>query len=254
MSIDVKYTTNEEKRMIQGIQKAYNAVDNGIIGNQTLSEIAKDKCPEVFPLTLEIYGMPTIIAKNILAFDPNGSVSGYSNTISGSYSYPAGKTPCSILINNGKTICGFSSHAWLGFKESVIYEKFDGTIGICRAMYDTGIPDRANIKWAVGGAGLLDNYNPKLEGFSSFTANGKAYNYSDVWRRTNHTILGVKDGYKYLVYIKNMTGLEMQAFCRDKMKFEYALLLDGGHIAAINSAEFKINLSQSQGYAIQGVK
>jgi hypothetical protein len=155
------------------------------------------------------------------------------------------------MVNDGKTICGSASHAWLGFKESVIYQKLDGTVGICRAMYDTEIPDRKNIKWAVGGAGLLGNYNPKLEGFSKFVANGKTYDYSDVWRRTNHTILGFKNGYIYGVYIKDMNGTEMQAFCRDKMKFEYALKLDGGHIAAINSADFKINTAQSQGYAIQ---
>jgi hypothetical protein len=248
---DIKYSTTEEKRMIEGIQKSYGAVANGVIGNQTLSEIAKDKCPEVFPLTLELYGMPTIIGKDIILFDPGGGLKNFDNSVSGSYSYPSGKTPCSIMVNDGKTICGSASHAWLGFKESVIYEKIDGTIGICRAMYDTEIPDRSNVKWAIGGAGLLGNYNPKLEGFAKFTVNGKTYNYSDVWRRTNHTVLGVKNGWIYGVYCKNMTGPEINAFCKDKMKFDIAILLDGGHIAAINSAEIKINTAQSQGYAIQ---
>lgn len=245
---DIVYSTPEEKRMIQAIQSKYGALANGVIGNQTLSEIAKDKCPDIFPLTLSVYGMPMIIGKRITLFDPNGGLS-FNNSISGSYTYPSGKTPCSIMVNDGKVICGSASHAWLGFKESVIYEADE--IGICRAMYASELPK--NVKWAVGGAGLLGNYNPKLEGFSKFTVNGKAYDYSDVWRRTNHTVLGIKDGYIYGVYIKNMNGAEMNSFCK-KMNFEMALKLDGGHIAAINSPDLKINTAQSQGYAIQFVK
>jgi hypothetical protein len=248
---DIAWETNEEKRRNIGLQRAIGALENGWIGNQTLTEMAQKLCPEIFPLAVTMYGQPTIVGKDILLFDPGGGISGYAYTLSGSYSYPSGKTPCSIMVNNGETICGSASHAWLGFKESVIFQKFDGTIGICRAMYDTEIPDRKNVKWAVGGAGLLGNYNPKLEGFSKFTVNGKTYDYSDVWRRTNHTILGIKNGWIYGVYIKSMTGAEMNSFCRDKMKFEYAIKMDGGHIAAINSPDVKINTAQSQGYAIQ---
>lgn len=248
---DISWETSEEKRRNIGLQHSIGALENGWIGNQTLTEMAEKLCPEIFPIAVGMYGQPVIVGKDIILFDPGGGLSGYSNSISGSFTYPAGVTPCSIMVNAGKTICGSSSHAWLGFKESVIYEKFDGTIGICLAAYDTEIPDRKNVKWAVGGAGLLGNYDPKLEGFSAFTANGKSYNYSDVWRRTNHTVLGIKKGFKYGVYIKNMNGTEINAFCRDKMKFEYAILLDGGHIAAINSPDFKINTAQKQGYALQ---
>lgn len=176
---DIGWQTSEEKRRNIGLQHAIGALENGWIGNQTLTEMAIKLCPEIFPFAVEMYGMPVIVGKDILLFDPGGGLKNYNNSISGSYSYPSGKTPCSIMVNDGKTICGSASHAWLGFKESVIYEKYDGTIGICRAMYDTEIPDRKNVKWAVGGAGLLGNYNPKLEGFSKFTVNGKTYDYSD---------------------------------------------------------------------------
>jgi hypothetical protein len=112
------------------------------------------------------------------------------------------------------------------------------------------------VKWAISGAGLLGNYNPILEGYSKFTKNGKTYDYSDVWRTTNHVVLGIKDGFKYGVYLSNMNGVQINSFCKDKMNFEYALKLDGGHIAAINGAEAfaKINMSQKQGYAIQFIK
>lgn len=257
MSIDVKYTTSEEKRMIQGIQKAYNAVDNGIIGNQTLSEIAKDKCPEVFPLTLTIYGMPVIISKSIIPFDPNGGLKNWDWVVSGSYSYPDGQKPCSILVQDGKTICGFSAQAWLGYPDSVIYEKYDGTINICRVMYDSEIPDRKNVKWAIGGTGLLGNYSPQSEGYYRFVKDGVQRDYSGVFRKTNHIIFGVKDGFKYGIYVRNMGGGEtINNFIKDKFKLDYALKLDGGHIAAIKAPGFDINTSQSQGYGIQfvGVK
>ena len=251
---DIWFETNEEKRMIVGIQNSFKILANGCIGNQTLSDVAKRYAPEVFPLSLKIYGMPTLISKNVLIFDPNGGLKNYNNTISGTYTYPAGVTPCSIMINDGKTICGSSCHAWLGYPDSVIYETYDGEIGICRVLYDTEIPNRKNIKFAIGGAGLGINFNPKAEGYAAFTKDGKSYNYSDVWRKTNHTILGVtEDGYKYGVYISNMDANGMNDFCNNKMKFKYCLKLDGGHIAAINSPDFKINTSQNQGSAIQFV-
>ena len=49
---DVKYSTEEEKRLIKAIQKAIGAYDNGIIGTQTLTDIANglnaDYCPDVW--------------------------------------------------------------------------------------------------------------------------------------------------------------------------------------------------------------
>jgi hypothetical protein len=251
---DIAWETNEEKRRNVGLQHAIGALENGWIGNQTLTEMAQKLCPEIFPLAVTMYGMPVIVSRELIAFDPNGSLRNYNYSLSGSFTHPAGKIPSSILVNAGKIINGSASHAWLGFKESVIYQKFDGTIGICRAMYDTEIPDRANVKWAVGGAGLLGNYNPKLEGFSSFSVGGKSYNYSDVWRDTEHTVLGVKNGWLYGVYIKSLSGTQIQSFCRDKMKFDHAILLDGGHIPSMNTPDFKINLDQEQGYALQFVR
>ena len=58
----------------------------------------------------------------------------------------------------------------------------------------------------------------------------------------------------YLIYIKNKTGAEVNAFCRDKLMLDHAVMLDGGHVAAINGDESfaKINTTQ-QFYMIQGV-
>ena len=111
-------------------------------------------------------------------------------------------------------------------------------------MSSKELPD--GVKWAVGGMGLLDLYSPQEEGFSG--------QYADVLRRTNHTALGVKDGMVYLIYCAGMTGREVGEHCR-KLGLELAIMLDGGHVAAINGAESfaKINTGQIQYYMIQGV-
>lgn len=238
---DITYTTNSEAKMFKAIQKAIGAYQNGVIGAQTMSDIAVKVGAKCFPLTLQLYGQPTIIGNDLLAFDPNGGLKNYNNTIAGSFTWPSEEKPCSILVNNGQTICGYACHAYTTNKpESVIYRLKNGQFGIKRVKFTTELPK--DIRWAVGGMGLLGNYDPKAEGFGA----GET-------RKTNHTALGVKNGKVYGVYYKNMTGAQINAHCKDKMQFEMAIMLDGGHIAAINGAEkfAQINTSQKQGYGIQ---
>lgn len=240
---DVVGSTSNEKKMIVAIQRALGILANGYIGTQTMSSIAEAVKADCFPVTLQLYSQPVIICKDITVCNPNASLSGFKNSLSGSFSYQS--KPCSILVSGSRVICSAACHAWLGQPESVLYRLTDGTCGIKRVKSTSELP--ANVKWAVGGVGLLGNYNPSAEGFTG--------NYADVLRRTNHTVLGVKDGYCYLVYIKNKTGAEVNSFCKDKLMLDHAVMLDGGHVAAINGTEdfAKINLSQKQFYMIQGV-
>lgn len=240
---DVVGSTASERAMIVAIQRKLGIVANGYIGTQTMSTIAEKLGADCFPLTLSTYGQPVIIANDITACNPSTSLSGFKNAISGSFSYQ-GK-PCSILVSNGRSVYTGACHAWLGKPESVLYRLCDGTVGVKRALSASELPH--GVRWAVGGLGLLDNYDPAAEGFTG--------TYSDVLRRTNHTVLGVKDGYCYLIYCKNMTGAEVNAFCRDKLMLDYAVMLDGGHVAAINGTESfaQINRAQKQFYIVQGV-
>ena len=134
-------------------------------------------------------------------------------------------------------------HAYMGKPESVLYRLESGAFGIKKCKSAAELP--TDVRWAVGGMGLLGNYDPAGEGFTGAQAG--------VLRKTNHTVLAVKNGKTYGVYYKNMTGQQINAHCRDKMQFEMAVMLDGGHIAAINGAEkfAQINTSQKQGFAIQ---
>lgn len=237
---DVVGSTAEEKRLVTAIQRKLGIVANGYIGTQTLSTIAQRLGADCFPISLTLYGMPCIISRGIVACNPSAPLKNFKYAISGSFSYQS--KPCSILVDNGKVICGNACHAHLKQPESVLYRLDDGTTGIKRCLFSTELPD--GVVWAVGGVGLLGNYDPAVEGFTGA--------YGDVLRRTNHTVLGVKDGWCFLCYVRNKTAAEVNAFCRDKLMLDYAVMLDGGHVAAING-ETQINTSQKQFYIIQGV-
>jgi len=240
---DITYSTNSEKKMFQAVQRAIGAYDNGIIGTQTMSDIAAKVGADCFPVTLQMYGYPVIIGNDLLAFDPNGGLKNYNNSLSGSFTYQSGKTPCSILMNKGQAVYSAACHAHIGKPESVLYRLNSGTFGLKKCKSTAELPK--GVRWAVGGMGLLSAYDPAGEGFSGA--------YSDVLRKTNHTVLAVKNSKVYGVYYKNMTAAQINVHCRDKMQFELAIMLDGGHIAAINGTEkfARINTSQMQGYGLQ---
>lgn len=231
---DVVGSTSEEVRMIKAIQRSVGALDNGWIGNQTMSDIAARLGADCFPLNVELYGQPCILARDIEPVNMSGPLP--KNAISGSFSWQG--QPCSILVRGGKVVRGMSCH--YPTPESVLYKIAGGAVRIARVSSVSALD---NVVWAVGGMGLLGGYDPELDGFTGV--------YSDVLRKTNHTVLGCKGGMLYGVYCKNMTAQQVNAFCRDKLKLEYAVMLDGGHVAAIHAAVSRINTNQRQYYAVR---
>lgn len=231
---DVVGSTSEEVRMIKAIQRSVGALDNGWIGNQTLSDIAAKLGADCWPLNVELYGQPAILARDIDPLNLSGRLP--ENSISGSFSWQG--APCSILVRGGRVVRGMSCH--YPTPESVLYKTTDGAVRIARVA-SASLLD--NVVWAVGGMGLLGNYNPAAEGFIRA--------FSDVLRKTNHTVLGYKGGMLYGVYCRSMTAQQVNALCRDKLKLEYAVMLDGGHVAAIHAACSKINTNQRQYYAVR---
>ena len=231
---DVKGATSEEIRMIKAFQRSVGALDNGWIGNQTLSDIAAKLGADCWPLNVELYGQPAILARDIEPVNLSGRLP--ENSISGSFSWQG--QPCSILVRGGKVVRDWSCH--YPRPESVLYKTTDGAVRIARV---SSAADLGDVVWAVGGLGLLDRYGPAAEGFTGA--------YSDVLRKTNHTVLGYKGRLLYGVYCRSMTAQQVNAFCRDKLKLEYAVMLDGGHVAAIHGACNKINTNQRQYYAVR---
>ena len=238
----VKGSTGSETKLIKAVQKAVGANQDGLIGAQTMADIAVAQGAECWPLTIHLYSQPTIICRDIITCNPGKGCGNFNNSISGSFSYQ--KKPCSILVSGGKAVYGAACHAWLGKPESVLYRLQSGGFGIRRCKAAADLPQ--GVRWAVGGMGLLGLYDPAAEGFSG--------QYADVLRRTNHTMIGVKKGMVYLVYCKSMTGAQVNAHAQE-LGLEHAVMLDGGHVAAINGGESfaRINTSQVQYYLIQGV-
>lgn len=238
---EITGATSDEKRMIKAIQTATGALANGVIGNQTMSDIAIKLDAKCFPLNVKLYGCPTIIAKDIDPYNPSGPLP--VNSISGSFNN--GTNPCSILIRNGKVICWSACHYTAMDKpESVIYKlKSTGEVKMKRVKIVSEDFPLDDVVWAVGGMGLMDFYDPKAEGFTG--------SFSDVLRKTSHTVLGYRNGMMYGVYVSNMTGSQVNDLCKNKMKFEHAIMLDGGHVSAINAKDNKINTSLKQLYCIK---
>jgi len=233
---DVVGSTSEEVRMIKAIQRSVGALENGWIGNQTLSDIAAKLGADCWPLNVELYGQPAILARDIDPLNLSGRMP--ENSISGSFSWQG--QPCSILVRAGRVVRGMSCH--YPRPESVLYKTTGGAVRIARVSSADALT-HSGVIWAVGGMGLLGNYNPAAEGFTGA--------FGDVLRRTDHTVLGYKGGMLYGVYCKNMTAQQVNAFVRGKLKLEYAVMLDGGHVAAIHAACSKINTNQRQYYAVR---
>lgn len=234
-------STASEKRLNKAIQAKIGAAQDGILGPASAVEIAAQLGADCWPLTIQLYGHPVIVTKDILISNPKKGCKYFANSLSGSFSHA--KQPCSIAVSDGEVLWESACHAWLGSPESVLYRLENGTFGIRRYMYANELPK--NVRWAVGGMGLGKMYAPKSEGFTG--------QYADVLRKTNHTVIGVKRGMVYLIYAKNLTGDGVNDLVEDKLKLDFAVMLDGGHVAAINGDEkfAQLNTAQTQYYLIQ---
>lgn len=174
----------------------------------------------------------------------------YSNCISGTFQY--NNSANAILVNNGRVISNLSAHGWLGFPDTCLIYYKDGSLAVKRII---SIPndELQKVRWAISGVGLLDMYNPSEEGYAKFTKNGKKYDYSDVLRKTHHTAIGVKNGEVYGFYLPSMTGAEVNAYMKAQ-DMDFAVMLDGGHVAAVNTTIASHNASQKQHNIIQFVQ
>lgn len=174
----------------------------------------------------------------------------YTNCISGTFQYQNAFN--AICVKNGNVLNNLSAHGWLGYPDSVLICWMDGSI-TCERYVSIPAQDVPSIRWAISGVGLLNMYAPEAEGYCRFKKDGKTYNYSDVLRKTNHTAIGVKDGVVYGFYLNNMTAAQVNAYVK-KQGMEVAIMLDGGHIAAVNCDSYSVNANQKQHNMIQFVQ
>ena len=241
---EITGSTAEEKRLIKAIQKAMGILDNGVIGTDTMTSLAIKVGADAFPVAVTMYGCPTVVAKDLIPFDPNGPIAPYAYSISGSFTWPSGDMPCSILVNRGVVVHSYACHKYRDQPETVLYKLYDGRLGTKRVLTIAELPD--GVKWAVGGMGLLKNYDPVVEGFTGDQAG--------VLRKTGHTVLGYKNGRVYGVCFANHTSEQINKIVKEKFMLEGAIQMDGGSVYGYNLAHMRNRIDWRYGYAIQFIK
>lgn len=197
----------------------------------------------------KLYDVKVIECNEITVFESKGkySCSNFMNSTCGTFTYPSGKNVCSILVSNGETLGSYSCHYWPAqgnHPETVLYELKDGTRGAKRCKTSSELP--TGVKWAIGGMGLLSMYNPGLEGFI-----GK---YADVRNTNDHNVVLIMPGGRVLLALcENMNANQINAWAK-RVGATYGIIVDGGHLAAINSPQFKKRVKTPQGVIVQGVR
>lgn len=174
----------------------------------------------------------------------------FANCISGTFQWQ--NKANSILFSWGNQISNSSAHGWLGFPDTVIWCDKLGVMHICDGIF-LQTATKVNVLWAVGGMGLGKHYNPKKQGYAKFVKNGVTYNYSDVTRKTNHTVLAFKDNIVYGFYFNNLSATQINKYL-EKIGINDAVLLDGGHVAACNTTAGSRNARQPQHNILQFVQ
>lgn len=246
MTIAIRGTTIDEKRMVKEIQAELGLEQDGSIGFDTFSTMYDRMRKEPnYPISGMIYGQPTTISRDIQLSQVGGKpLSNYAYAQCATFTYPRAVKACSIFINQDKVFCGNSCHAHLGKPETVLYMLLNGTIGVKRVIHSTELPK--GIKWAMGGLGLLNMYDPVAEGFTGV--------FADVLRKTDHNIIWVRtDGRIYQTLCRNMTVAQINEWVKARGAI-YAIVGDGGGLGAFNSPDIKINAKTKQGVISQGVK
>lgn len=118
-----------------------------------------------------------------------------------------------LAVNRGKPL-GPNAHLtdWKGTKRGTV--AWNGSKMICqRINHYREIPEMV---WGISGVMLIPDYNRWIEKY-----------LSDVYRRTNHTVIGFDKGYLYLIVQRNCTMTQLVKTCK-RFGLEGAVSLDGG--------------------------
>lgn len=168
------------------------------------------------------------------------SCASYNNVISGTFQYKnvTSSMFCAWSVWKRKS----STHDWLKQPETVIYVNKKGEVKAQRCLVYTEIKD--DVIHAIGGLGL-HNYDPKLEGFKGV--------YADVLRNTYHTAIG-HDGKEWIGLYAKGTASQIRDIIMNELGCKIAVMLDGGHIAAVNTDVLKKNTKQLQNNMIQFIR
>lgn len=236
---------------IKLFQSALGSYPDGLPGESTWDAayrflMHEGYIPKMFPYANEQWGSKVVFSTpdRIKLIDPNGPLSKHYWSMSGSFTYPSGEKPCSIMVNEGKDIFTYACHYYQGKPETVLYYTNNGDYGLKLCKHTGDLPE--GVIWAIGGAQLIRDGKPAFE----FESEGFTGIYSDVKRTTAHNAIGFdKFGNVLGVYHNRCSADDLQRRCFNIGMVD-GIMLDGGHISAINCGELKANINQKQGYAI----
>jgi len=234
-------------RWITKIQESLGAFPDGLIGKQTLLELYKKFADPTYPVCTKIFNVDVVYSRpdHIKIVETKNKRGLKDNEISGTFQYRNKFN--GIAVSDGKLLGNASAHSWANYPDTVIY--YDGeNVGVKRCLTANDLP--LGTVWAISGLGL-HSFRPDVEGYSKFTFNGEKKDFTDVLRNTGHTAIGVNSADEIiLAYIKG-DALHVKDIMINKLKCKYAIMLDGGHIAAIKNEYSSHNSKQRQHNVIQ---
>lgn len=214
---------------------------DGIIGSHIKDCLYRQFGNPTFPYAAKFFGCYVIVADPKDITLAHGKVKDYPFSMSGSFTYPAGVSPCSIMVSDGKVIHDTSCHYWQGKPETVLYYTKDGVIDTMLTKSTDYLPK--DVVWAIGGGQIAPTFNNVAEGFTDA--------YADVFRKTSHNAIGFdKYGNILGIYHPNCTLNNFQQRLLF-MGIIRGIFVDGGHISAMNADTIRKNVHQKQGYIIR---
>jgi hypothetical protein len=155
----------------------------------------------------------------------------------------------SILIQNGKIIQGTANHYYdFGCPQNVFIIYNDDRVEM-KKVYFANQLDYTNIKFALGGIGLIDKtnpnfkYDPASEGFKwGYNKQTKQYvSYADVLRKTNKTVIGYSSKLDKVIILVRPNIFHSHTLYYDLLDlvkdcgFDIALSVDGGGSTFLNN-------------------
>ena len=240
---------------IKAIQRVVGTLDDGKAGPSTWNNFYKHfgnsgSIDIRYPYDTKEFGCYVITSTydRVKPVDNDGrsGVGSYAYSMSGSFTYPSGQRPISIMVKDGVVISSVACHYWTMDKpEGVLYCHYDGSYGMKQCKLANELPE--GVKWAVGGLTMIRDGKPYFQ----FAVEGFTGKYSDVKRTTAHNAIGFdKYGNVLGVYHPYCSLASFQSRCISLGMVD-GISLDGGSVSAINTPTYKKNLYTRQGYAIQ---
>lgn len=199
---------------VTNFQRNNGLASDGVVGEKTWGRLYGDLQYLTFNNIYMIKCKPQNIEVILLG---NALHKTNANGINGTFfdtSRPTLSQSCwGLAVNKGSPL-GPNAHItdWKGTKRGTI--AWNGNKMICqRINHYREIP---GMIWGISGVMLVPDYNRWIEKY-----------LSDVYRKTNHTVIGFDDEYIYLIVQRSCTMTQLVETCK-KLGLEGAVSLDGG--------------------------